>query len=151
MLSSNLYPPLSRWNLTKSTQSINSGANTDVTWNASAAYEYPTDLWSSGASVTIKHKGIYIISTAIAFDYNATGYRQIQIQPTRSVGAAPFATKIVRTISGPASARTRLQVTWTGYLDEGDTVKVVAVHSAGVALNLDSSYSAFMGARLGRW
>ena len=133
----NLIVPPAVSCLRSTTQSIANGTDVYVTWPIEV---YDTDgMFTAGSdTVTIQTAGIYLITVGVFFAANATGYRVVMVQkngPGPTDQASLLSNAWVPATTIPTVVNTAVTATFAA----SDTIKVVAAHLAGAALDIGST------------
>lgn len=124
-INNNRVPPMCRVFMA-SNQAISSGTLTDVVWtNQDFDTEEPSEnMWTSGASVTIRTAGIYLLATTIWFTVNNTGQRQLSITKNASANAETPRVAQAFLVATTTAVNNPLSVSTVASLAVGDVIKV---------------------------
>lgn len=121
--------------VTKATQSITTGVNTDVLFDTEVV---DTDSMHSTVTntqrVTCTVAGVYVVSGYVNFDSHATGYRRIGV--VQNDAGITYALVVGANVADAISTTVQMSTSGIASMIAGDFIHLNVSHTAGVSLNV---------------
>lgn len=95
-------------------------------------------MWSGADSIVVQVPGLYIVTAAVDWAGNATGYRSLSLVKTLDVTAEVFAGSRCATIGG--STNTRQSASGIVRCERGSYITAQVRHTAGTSINVGGAY-----------